>query len=468
MLPEVTLHPPFPASVELDPTSETFLIWEQDHCPQTGCVAMHLTGSCDDQALETALFGAMNGEPFFHSHLDLAWQGGRHLFFWRFANERPRLEIYDHTSLPAPGEISRWFYDRMAPILGRPMNLAAEFPIRLQMHHLAGNQHLFMFVFHHVVCDAGRIHAFLREAFAGYHRLVRSLEPPRVDPPPLPVPADRRKPVVEPWPRYFANLVRDAIRYPPSRVAVAAGDGNGTARREMLHVEIGDGNLLAALRERGRRDGGGLSDLLLAAIDLAVEEWNGGRGIDSDAMLNFLAVHQGGRRPDAWVAAHRNAMAALPIPVARDDRRTPDLLLKKIIDRRIYGLARGLDVRFTDDLFRILGLARRLPFATRKKLLYPLLTLRNTFFLSNAGVLWPALDASGRPTGETAMVEAGDLEIRDFYLSIGCVPTWPLGLVAQSFRGKLYLEYLSWGNLFTGTNMAGFSELVLRKMAVYL
>jgi hypothetical protein len=462
------LHPPFPPPVELDPTSETFLIWEREDCPQTGCVAMHLTGRCDDQALEAALHAAMDEEPLFHSHLDLAWQGGRHLFFWRPAAERPKLEIHDHTGLPAPKEISRWFYGRMAPLLGRPLNLAAAFPIRLQMHHLAGSRHLFMFVFHHAVCDAGRIHAFLRRAFAGYHRLVKSVEPPGAAPPGLRAPADPQKPALEPWPRYFGHLVRDAFRYPPSRVAVPAGDGNGTARREMLHVEIGDENLLAALRERGRREGGGLSDLLLAAIDLAVEEWNGGRGIASDAMLNFLAVHQRGRRPDAWVAAHRNAMAALPIPLGRDDRRTPDLLLKTIITRRKSGLARGLDVRFTDDLFRILGLARRLPFAARRKLLYPLLTLRNTLFLSNAGVLWPGMDASGRPTGETAMVEAGDLEIRDFYLSLGCVPTWPLGLVAQSFRGKLYLEYLSWGNLFTGENMAGFNELVLRKLAACL
>jgi hypothetical protein len=78
------------------------------------------------------------------------------------------------------------------------------------------------------------------------------------------------------------------------------------------------------------------------------------------------------------------------------------------------------------------------------------------------------LDSKGRPTGETAIVETGDLEILDFYLSLGRVRTMPLALVAQSFRRKRYLEFLSWGNHFTGKNVSDFNELVLRKMAGYL
>jgi hypothetical protein len=51
---------------------------------------------------------------------------------------RPKLEIYDPTSLPAPKEISRWFYDGIEPILGRNINLATEFRVRLRRVRLSG------------------------------------------------------------------------------------------------------------------------------------------------------------------------------------------------------------------------------------------------------------------------------------------------------------------------------------------
>jgi hypothetical protein len=464
----VTLHRQRHEPVELDRISENFLIWEEEGYPQTGCVALHLTGRCDDRALEAALFRAMDQEPFFHARLDLAWQGGRHLFLWRFAAERPGLEVYDHTSGQPPRQIGPWFYDRMAPLLGRRMNLESEFPVRFQLHHLPEDRHLFMFVFHHAVCDAVRIFTFLRETFAGYHRLVISAEPPWGSTPSFHNADGNGKPAITPRIRYLENLLRDAVRYPLWRVAIPAGDGDGHGQRHMLQVQISDRDLLAAMRRRWQRDEGGLSDLLLAAIDLAVEEWNGRRGIDSDVMLNFLAVNQRGRHPDTRNGACRNPMGALPIPVGRQDRGSPELLLKSIIERRKAGLSSGLDVRFTSDLFGILGLCRRLPFPARKKLLYPLLTPRNTIFLSNAGVIWPAMDGSGSPTGDSAITGAGDLEILDVYLSLGCVRTMPLGMVAQTFRRKLYLEFLSWGNRFTQENVSDFSRLLLRKIAVFL
>jgi hypothetical protein len=453
---------------ELEFNSENFLIWEEENYPQTGCVALHLTGQCDDHALDTALFRAMDKEPCFHAHLDLVWRGGRHLFLWRFASQRPRLEVYDHTSAPAPKQISRWFYDRMQPLLERNMNLATEFPIRLQMHHLSANQHLFMFIFHHVVTDAARVFDFLRETFVAYHTLVKSVEPPWASAAALHAVVNRITLTLEPWLRYITGPVRDALPYPSSRIAVLAGDGNGIAKRTIRHVEIADETLLSAMKNRARRDGGGLFDLLIAAFDLTVEEWNHQRGIASDVMRNFLVVNQRRRQSDEWVAAHVNHMGTLPILLGKPDRTTRDVLLKTIIERRKSGLARGLDIRFMNEIVRIGGLARRLSFATRRKLLYPLVTMRNTGFLSNAGIIWPNLDAQGNPTGDSALIEFGDLEVLDAYMSLGCVRTWPLWLVIQSFRRKLYLEFLSGGNLFTEQNVTDFNELLSRKIADYL
>jgi len=429
---------------------------------------MHLAGRCDDQALDAALSCAMDGEPVFHAHLDLAWRGGKNLFLWRFDTERPRLEIYDHTALPAPESISRWFHDRMKPLLIRNMDLATEFPVRLQLHHLPGNQHLFMFIFHHAIADAARSLAFLRETLAGYHERVKSVAPSWASSPPVHAVADRKTRSIEPWPRFFRNIVRDAFRYPLSRVAVPAGDGDGTANRTIVHIEITDENLLAAMKSRGRGDGGGLTDLLMAAVDLAVEEWNNRRGITSDVMLNFLVVNGRGRESNEGAATYMNPLAPMPVPLCKDDRRTTDLLLKTIIERRKDGLSRGLDVHFTNEMLRTIDLARRLPFAARKKLIYPLITLRNTLFLSNAGILWPSLSAKGKPTGDSAIVEAGDLEIRDFFMSVGGIRTWPLYIITQSFRRKLYLEYISGGNLLTEKNILDFNEVLLRKIANYL
>ncbi|WP_028324844.1 hypothetical protein [Desulfatirhabdium butyrativorans] len=63
------LQKPICEPSELGPNSETFLIWEEDGFPQTGCVALHQTGRCDDRALDAALFQAMDHEPLFFSHI---------------------------------------------------------------------------------------------------------------------------------------------------------------------------------------------------------------------------------------------------------------------------------------------------------------------------------------------------------------------------------------------------------------
>ncbi|WP_028324842.1 hypothetical protein [Desulfatirhabdium butyrativorans] len=192
------------------------------------------------------------------------------------------------------------------------------------------------------------------------------------------------------------------------------------------------------------------------------------RGIASDMMLNFLAVNQRGRQSDNRFAAYENRMGTLPLVTGKEDRNHPDQFLKTIINRRKQGLSCGLDVCFTNAIFRIGSLAHRLSFLTRKKLLYPLLTIKNTLFLSNAGIILPSMDKNGGLTGDSAIAEVGDLEILDIFLSLGCVRTWPLGLVTQSFRRKLYMEFLSCGNLFTEKNVVEFNQLFRKTLTDYL
>lgn len=130
------------------------------------------------------------------------------------------------------------------------MDLATEFPIRLQIHHLPENNHLFMFIFHHSVADAERIFAFLQITFPLYHQLVKSEKPPWTATPSLHALTSPQKPIAIKWPLCFKDFVRDTFPYLPSKLAVPSGDGNGTPNRGMLHVEVADKEILSAMKNR--------------------------------------------------------------------------------------------------------------------------------------------------------------------------------------------------------------------------
>ena len=451
----------------LDLQSESILIWEEDGYWQTGCVCLVMEGRCEYDALDRALFDAMDAEPKFHGRLKPAVLRGRHVMVWDFADHRPRLEVYDHTDEPMPEDINGCFHQLMEPLIAGKIDLTRELPIRFQMHRLPGDVHLFMYVFHHVVADAARIFEFLREAFIGYHQAVKGAPPEWRDTSAIHAVAGKKQLAMPSKLSYYRELIGNLRKYPLNKATVLDGDGADHPGRIAVHREITDEKLMTALRKRAKAAGGGLSDLIIAAGNLAIDEWNDARGVASDIFLSGLAVNQRGRRADEEIADICNPMGLLPIVNKRSERTSSEAVLADIVSKRVDGLSRGLDVLLMRDVHRIMRVAQFMPFERRQKLLHPLLALPTSFFLSNAGIIWPEIK-NGRFTGDSAIREVGDLEITDIHLSLGGVRTTPMGTVTQTFRKKFYFEYVADLSQMSRANVEEFHELIMRKLTDFL
>ena len=63
-----------------------------------------------------------------------------------------------------------------------------------------------------------------------------------------------------------------------------------------------------------------------------------------------------------------------------------------------------------------------------------------TFVLSNIGVMWPRV-VNGRPTGESALTRAGDLEVDDVHSCPSGAPYIGLTVIARTLGGKLFVNF---------------------------
>lgn len=459
-----------PSPEILDPPSEGMFIWEREGLPQTDYGCFSWRGPCDEAALAEALVQAQAVRPHFHAHLIATRIGYRRVLAWVQREAPVRLEVRDFTHLPAlPVDLEHWVHEQLAGEIDHLMRLDREYPVRLILLRLPENHGCLAMVFHHVVTDGGGLYDFLRDAFRVYHRLVTGREPSWAAVAGLHAQAGPVTPVLPQsgW-SFFRRLLADIRRYPPWRIAQLASRPDSLSGRNMVRYVFDDPALQQALRARAKRAGGTVSDLMQAAGKLALHEWNRERNAPADVFANGLAVNLRLRLPPAEVAAlGGNPMSGIYVPSLPEHRRDPERLLAYVIAERLRRMAEGQDINLVRTFRRLHLAGRFLPVALRHRLLKPLMDTRLSFFLTNLGVVWPRME-NGRPTGETAVREIGDLELLDVHSSVGTTPNNSQALILRTFLNRFYMLFTFGRHRINDVDAAAFSKLVVQKVMTYL
>lgn len=456
--------------IELDLPSEGILAWEHGDFSQTDYGAFLMKGDCDVEAFQTAIIKAQESRPTFHANLIRIPKGLWGAYAWQIREKPVTLEVRDFTTLEKlPNDFGDWIHTQMTPEIQGLMDLSSEYPVRFILFKLPQKHYCLIFLFHHVVSDGGGIYDFLREAFSFYHELVKGSPPEWADVAGMHAQAGDTKPVkaITTWDylkREFA--LRDRYPFYKAKQFATSPETVKTGRHIIRYI-IDDPAMQKALRDRARKDGGSLTDLMISGSKLAIAQWNESRNEPVEPLIHGVAVNQRLRRDPLDIQGQGNPMSAITILSDSKDQSDSESLLKYVIEQRKMRLNLGYDVALAKMGYKIFAFSRLFPMSIRHSLVRIIYDIKISHFITNLGVIWPEIE-DGRPTGRTAIQKVGDLELLDIHSSVGTTGNNGSVLIIRSFLGKLYMVMVYGRYKVNDADAKEFSQLVYDKVISYI
>lgn len=447
----------------LDEPSENLMFWDEEGFPQTIASAFEFEGPLVDAALRSSVAWAVSSRPRFAARLHQIRVGRQWIPAWHFNGAAPAVESGDLRLDDVPESLHR---DRieahLASLVGRT-DLSREAPARVQCVRLTHRRWALIVAFHHVLMDAAGLYAFVRDVLSDYHLRVTGSPATWAAAPSIHAAGGSvSAPVSLSAGRMVLRMLAENREYPIRRCAQIAGTASGVPGRAMIRRDLTDPLLLDAMKVRARRAGGTLTDLFLAGSKVALAEWNRERDTPHDIFHHGLAVNLRNRVDPAHIREQGNPMTGFTVCTRADERRDPDTTLRLVIDRRRAKSGQGVDMGMADLTRTFVRRARSLPPAWRYRLLHGLVDIPISFFLTNVGVLWPRFH-NGRPTGETALREAGGAFLLDVHLSVGATRSNPLALILQGLNDRLQIIYIVGTHRLTRREGESFADLMIRR-----
>ena len=462
--------PTLPArSIPLDLPSEGIFAWEHENYSQTDYAAFLVKGKCHIDALAQAVVVAQQKRPTFHANLVRVQSGLWGQYAWQVREQLNELVVHDFTHFEAlPENLGDWIHEQMGPEVAQLQNLRVEFPVKFILFCLPQDHHFIVMKLHHVATDGGGVYNFLREIFRLYHYAVKNDEPDWGGVAGMHAMAGKVVPVSPPkkW-EMVKFAFAESRKFPRSKLAQFQSSPEAKSGRTMVRHTIDDPLLQKALRDRVRKDGGTLTDLVVASSKLAIEQWNTERDAPADIMYHGIAVNQRLRQDASQTQGQGNPMSAVMIPSSKSERKDPESLLRYVIEQRKIKMSLGHDIALAKLSHVFLRASRIFPMSLRYRILRLIFDMPISHFITNLGVIWPRI-VDGKITGETAIRTFGDLELLEMYSSVGSTKNNPQGMIMRTFLGKLYLDaiYGKWG--VREQDAKDFSRLIYEKLVGYL
>lgn len=453
----------------LDPPSEAIFVWERPGVPQTDYAGFSFRGKIDIQAMKQAVVQAQQGRPHFHSNLILTRAGLWKVLAWRHEQTPVELAVRDFTTVENPPEdLESWVHEQMVGYVDHLQNLQQEYPIQMVLLLLPDAIQVMVMVFHHVVTDGGGVYDFLRDVFGRYHESVTGQRPDWADVAGMHAQAGKVVPVnaISTW-SLVKETFKEGRKYPIRQVAQLASTPDPNPGRSMIRHVFTDMKFQKALRDRARRDGGTLSDLVMAALKLALAQWNELKGAPNEIMYYGLAVNQRLRRDASEIGQEGNPMSTITVPSGPEDRKTSQAILDFVIATRKYKLGQGHDVALARLAKKLISFSRAMPMAMRYPFLRIFMDVKISFFLTNLGVVWPKIE-NGKATGATAIKQVGEMEMLDIHSSVGTTKNNGTALILRTFQNRFYMVFSMGHHKVNHEDALAFSQLAVDKLVSYL
>ena len=451
-------------SIDFEAMHETELVFDDERFPRCGYMYFTLEGDVDVDAMARAVHLSTD-VPLLNSLLKCEKRENRHLIYWEPRNDPPpEMSVEDLRDRDNGLDVREILARRFADDINRMIVLSQEPPVRTYLMRFDERLWALVFFTHHVMMAAGRLVGVLGDVLSAYHAEVAGGPPdwsgqPRLLPRKrIPGAGGRTK-----RGSYIRGKSSETLRNrlaPPARLEPDRKPDSGSKRTvaRLILSESQFSKPYSTVKSHGAT----MTDLLVANSMLAIASWNRRFGHHARRIRVGVPVNLGPYFPEYEEAA--NHTAAVSIETFPEDRRQePWVLLEAAKAQREQELLSGIFTKHPESVSKIVGMARRWPYERRAGILRRLMSQRWSLVLYNLGIIYPEV-ADGRPTGDSYIKRAGDLEVADFDVNFSVLSHIGNGIVAYIFRRRLHLLFSALRGQFSAEEARVFLEMFVESL----
>jgi hypothetical protein len=207
------------------------------------------------------------------------------------------------------------------------------------------------------------------------------------------------------------------------------------------------------------QNGASLVDLLVAAANRAVDEWNQDRNISPGVLTTSISVNMKSRYRGLNGG---NSSGLLFFKSRPRDREDTPAFARSIALARIKQFRNQMDFKFVQNVSRMTSALRGFPFRIRRRIVNH---LANRHQLSMAitvlGVIWPTV-RNGKPTADSCLTHTGDLAIKEVHgLGYKLLSNTRLVLIVYAYRNRLNFILSASASVFRRQEAQAFMDLLM-------
>ncbi len=455
-------------TTSLDANSEMLALSTYANTKNLIITGIELFGDFDYEAMKLAAERASLTFPQIRSVIDEVREKGRHKLHREYRPDLP-LPVFVadlSTTDPTLPTIDR-VMDHLRPRLDREWDLRKEVASEFHFIRVSKDHHVLAVVLHHVAADAGITSEFIRELFLEYHEIITEEKPPWAFAP-YPFSTSRKRFVrkrEKSRQRFFPELWH-ALGNLMKQSVIPVGSGDPQDRRQYQIKRLLSVEESATIWDRRSTGSRSLVDVLTAAVNLSIDEWNRERGVGEGSLTTVVTVNMKGRFRGMDTP---NNSALLIFNSQPDQREGPAEFLRFIARERARQFRNQMDFKFFRDVSRMNVCVSYLPYHLRRRAVH-LLTNRHRYSatITLLGVIWPATE-NGKLTTDSSLTGTGHLAIMEVHgIGYKLLSRTPLVFVAYVFRKQLNVVLAASASVFTRWEAESFMDLAMKNLSLCL
>jgi Condensation domain len=448
-------------SVRLDALSEMMALSSYGNTKNIIVTAVETKGPLEEEAMTLALRQAATNFPRLVSCVKEVRERGRYRLVWDQSPDRQlpvKFSEVQETNGSTNGLDS--FLRHMAPRLDRDWDLFTEPTAEVHVVRLAKDHHIVAPVIHHVASDAGVASEFGKEFLVNYHEILTGQRPNAICQPHC-MSTTRKRLVRIKKPRLRDQLVnaRQAVARVFERPTLPTGNGLPDDQRQHHIKRVFSPEQTERINKAAAKNGASLVDLLVAAANRAVDEWNQDRNIPPGLLTTSMSVNMKSRFREF---GDGNNSALLFFKSRPSDREDTSTFARSIALARIKQFRNQMDFKFVQNVSRMTTALRAFPFGIRRRIVSHLVNKHQlSIAITVLGVIWPTV-RNGRPTADSCLTHSGDLAIKEVHgLGYKLLSNTHLLLIVYAYRNRLNFVFSASASVFRRQEAQAFMDLLM-------
>ncbi|MFZ5865083.1 MAG: hypothetical protein ACOYXY_04310 [Thermodesulfobacteriota bacterium] len=450
-----------PRAPELDIISDLMVLTSRANTRNAVLMAVEGHGSLDAELFRSAVQETAAKYPAVKSLLKERREGVR---FFLVREHRPEIQIPVFFGELKIEESSRSSFEllvqHLIPRLERTWDLMSEPP--MEYHVLkTENGAIAAVLWHHSAGDAAMTLRVFGSTLAQYDAIVTGRRPEWMDGPYSFSTGKKQASVASKagWKAFFSQLKRD-LAHRKVKPARLYGHGEKKDLTEWHRKHVFSPEESALILHGFHGEGIHVVDHLVTCANIAMDSWNRNHGQATGLISSVITVNMRERFGGSEEKNYSSTIFIRSTPETRGDYET---LARFVADTRVGQFEAQVDLHVRKSLERGARFFCMLPFPLRRRVASFFMNQQQySMAVGFLGLVWPRYE-NGRPTGDSALEKAGDLNIYETHgTGYKLAGNADINLYAYIYQRRLNLVLTSTADILTSEECTEFLNLLVQ------